>query len=175
VQGTQFLKEPSECSEPELEEFERLVRIGFAGSDDSLPTRVRSANCLAFQFEPENGSVAIAGLKQPRGERIAEVFAKAECDLVPDEWRVELGWVFVSPKHRKVGIARVLCEQLLERAGGSPIFATTRPDNVPMIKILEGLGFEPAGRPFLRRGQELVLYTLSGGGIPRAAPAPRLR
>jgi len=35
-----------------------------------------------------------------------------------------------------------------------------------MIKILESLGFERAGMPFLRRSQDLVLYTLSGRSIP---------
>ncbi len=117
MQGTQVLKEPSECSEPELAEFERLVRIGFAGSDLSLPTRVRSANCLAFQFEPEKGAVAIAGLKQPKCESVAEVFAKADCDLVQDEWRVEL-WMGLRLSEAPKGRDREGSLRTTPRTGG---------------------------------------------------------
>jgi len=166
VHRTQILKEPSECSEAELAEFERLVRMGFGGSDDSLSTRVRNATCLAFQYDPEHGLVAIAGLKQPRGEHRAEMFANAGCDLGSDEWRVELGWVFVTPMHRGSRIALVLCEKLLQRLEGNSVFATTRPDNVPMIRILESLGFKRGGKPFLRPTQELVLFIRWGKGTP---------
>jgi RimJ/RimL family protein N-acetyltransferase len=171
VPGILILKEPSACSESELAEFERLVRLGFEGSDDSLPARVRAANRLAFQFEPEAGAVAIAGLKQPRRKYTAEVFTKAGCDVAPDNWRLELGWVFVSPTHRGAGFGKALCEQLLRPVENQPVFATTRPDNSAMIRILESLGFERTGGPFPRRSRILVVYLRSGRDDPGPDPA----
>lgn len=163
MHGVPVLKAPSECSELELAEFERLVRSGFDGSDHDLPIRIRAASRLAFLFGLDSGAVAIAGLKQPRPEYTAEVFTKAKCGGDPSEWRLELGWVFVSPTHRGAGIGRALCEQLLQPLEDDPIFATTRPDNSPMIRILESLGFKHVGGPFLKRKQELLVYLWSGG------------
>lgn len=159
---TRVLRTPSECSRRELAAFERLVRVGFGGSDESLPTRMLGAACLAFRYEEGENLVAIAGLKQPTLELRSELFAKARCDLDPAEWRLELGWVFVSLTRRGARIATDLCGSLLDRVKGKPVFATTRPANVPMIRILESFGFKRAGKPFLRRREELTLFFREG-------------
>lgn len=171
--GIQIIKEPSECSEPEIAEFERLVRLGFEGSDDTLSVRVRAAHRIAFRIEPDAGAVAIAGLKQPRSENTAEVFVKAGCNVPPDSWRLELGWVFVSPTHRGAGFGRALCEQLLRPVENEPVYATTRPDNSAMIRILESLGFKQTGGPFPGRKETLLVYSRSERDTPgqgRAIP-----
>ena len=156
------LKSPADCSESELAAFERMVRLGFDGSDASLPTRMGMADCLAFQYDPPGELVAIAGLKRPGRDYLVEMFATSGCGPSPDEWELELGWVFVTPQHRRNGVATALCLRLLQRVGGRPIFATTRTDNRPMIGILEALGFEQAGKPFPRRGRDYFVFMASG-------------
>lgn len=159
----EVIKKPAECSETEPAEFEHLVRRGFAGSDAGLPGRVRGARLLAFHYGSGREVVAIAGLKEPERAYVADVFEKAGCDLVPDEWKLELGWVFVRATHRRARIASFLGERLLERVEGDPVYATTRSNNIPMIRILESLGFRRTGMPFLRRTQELVLFIRDPG------------
>ena len=55
------------------------------------------------------------------------------------------------------------------RVRTSCVFATTRPDNISMIRILLALGFEGAGKPYPRRNEELVLFLRSrlAFGAPR--------
>jgi len=155
------LKTPRECADGELREFERMVRQGFHGSDDTLPTRIADAKCLAFQRAVDGTLVAIAGLKQLGEEYTEGVFAKAEAGMRPAYCDVELGWVFVLPRHQGNRIASRLCTELLERSPSPGVFATTQPDNVPMIRILLALGFVQIGRPFPRRANELALFVRS--------------
>jgi hypothetical protein len=46
------------------------------------------------------------------------------------------------------------------RVPASCVFATTRPDNISMIRLLLALGFVRAGKPYphTRRNEELVLF-----------------
>jgi len=153
-----LLKQPAACTEPERRAFERLVRQGFDGSDETLPDRILAASCLAFRYAPDGELVAVAGLKQPGEAYRREVFAKADARLDGAEFELELGWVYVVPEHRGKGIARELCRLLLERERDSRVFSTTRPDNAPMIRILFALGFARAGRPYARRDEVLALF-----------------
>lgn len=156
------LKRPTDCTAEELREFERLVRRGFSGSDDTLPTRIRDAELLAFQETVGGGVVAVAGLKQPHDRYTGDVFARTGAEVDPAHFELELGWVFVVPDHRRNHLAKDLCGRLVERASGSGVFATTRPDNLPMIGILQDLGFVRTGEAFLRRGEELALFIRGG-------------
>ena len=67
MSGVSCFKEPQACSEAERQEFERLVRQGFDGSDERLGGRIRAARRLAFCFSAEGPLVAIAALKAPSG------------------------------------------------------------------------------------------------------------
>lgn len=156
--STARLKEPNECDEQELREFESLVRLGFAGSDHGLPARIATAKWLAFQSTVSGQVVAIAGLKQPKAEYTTETFAMAKSCAHPSEFGLELGWVFVIPSHQGCGIASRLCACLIKRILTSCIFATTRPDNEPMIRILNTLHFRREGEPFFRRTEDLALF-----------------
>lgn len=157
-----LLREPAACTKVQRREFERFVREGFGGSDEGLPGRIRDASRLAFCYSTGDTLVAIAGLKVPAERHRNDVFNKAYARASSADYPLELGWVFVVPSHRGNGIGESLCRQLLEGVPASGVFATTRPNNSPMIRILDALGFTRVGKPFPRRDHELLLFLLSG-------------
>lgn len=163
MNGPTRLGEPSACTEGELQEFARLVRQGFAGSDEGLGDRIRGAKWLAFHYTAGDTLGGIAALKAPTDRYREEVFRKADAPVSPTDYRFELGWVFVIPEQRGRRIAGNLCQLLLARACESCLFATTNPDNIPMIRILLALGFVRTGTAFLhqRRNEDLVMFLRS--------------
>jgi ribosomal protein S18 acetylase RimI-like enzyme len=171
MDGSVHFKRPAACSESERREFARLVREGFRGSDESLPGRIELSKSLAFYYGTDESLGAIAGLKAPGGGHRRRLFEKASLSESPDAFGVELGWVYVTPASRRRGVAGKLCRGLLASASDEGVFATTRPDNAPMIRLLRALGFERAGRPFPRRDEMLSVYLRPGRGDGGTAPA----
>jgi RimJ/RimL family protein N-acetyltransferase len=127
-----------------------------------LDGRIRDANRLAFYYAAGDTLAAVAALKAPNERYRDDVFKKADAGISTAEYKLELGWVFVVPVHRGNRIAASLCQQLLTRVSASCVFATTRPDNISMIRILLALGFARAGKPYPRRNEELVLFLRQG-------------
>jgi GNAT superfamily N-acetyltransferase len=158
MNGTTHIKAPAACTPHELESFERMVRLGFAGSTDDLPVRIRQAHRLAFHYGGDGTLVAIAGLKAPHQPHREKVFALAAAEIDPAACEVELGWVYVAPSHRLHGLGRDLCRRLLADRMIRGTFAKIPSDNGRMKGILRDLGFRRSGRPFARRDEQLDLY-----------------
>jgi GNAT superfamily N-acetyltransferase len=159
--GATHVKEPTACNEGECRDFARLVRQGFAGSDESLNDRIQRAHRLAFYYATGDRLAAVAALKAP-GERYrGDVFEKADVAVSPNDYEFELGWVYVVPAHRGKQVAEDLCRQLLACVPASHVFATTRTGNALMIRILLSLGFERVGKPYSRRNEELIVFLRS--------------
>jgi RimJ/RimL family protein N-acetyltransferase len=161
--GTTHVREPLACTADERRAFARLVRVGFEGSDAGLDGRIRDAKLLAFHFTIDDTLGAVAALKAPTDQYRDYVFTEADASVSPADCRLELGWVFVVPEYRGNHIAKHLCRVLLQHVPTPCAFATTRPDNVPMIRTLRALGFARVGKPFLhpRRTEELVVFCRS--------------
>lgn len=154
------LKEPAACNERERREFARLVCQGFDVVDEGagLDGRIRDAHWLALYYAAGGTLAAIAALKAPPERYRDDVFEKANAGVSAADYELELGWVFVAPAQRGNRIAESLCRLLLARVPASPVFATTRPNNDSMIRILLALGFARTGKPYPRRNEELVLF-----------------
>lgn len=161
LSGVAYVKQPVACTDHERQEYARLVREGFKGSDEGLHGRIRAAKYLAFYYVAGDTLVAIAGLKAPSAGYRQDVFEKAEAGVSPNDYTLELGWVFVAPDHRRQRIAGNLCGRLLDLVPGSCVFATSRTDNIFMHRILLALGFARFGNPYSRRDEELVLFLRS--------------
>ncbi len=171
MNGTAILKEPIACTDVERQEFARLVRQGFEPAAETLDGRIRDAKCLAFYYAAGDTLAAVAALKAPNERYRQDVFQKADAPVSPADYELELGWVFVVPAHRRNRIAESLCQQLMARAPTSRVFATTRPTNVPMIRILLALDFARVGKPYPRRNEELVLFLRSWPAFDAPGPA----
>lgn len=160
MNDTAHIKEPIACTEDERREFARLVRQGFEGAQ-GLDRRIRDAKWLAFYYAAGDTLAAVAALKAPNERYRNDVFKQADTPASPADYQLELGWVFVVAIHRGNRIGEWLCRQLLARVPTSRVFATTRPNNISMIRILLALGFARTGKPYPRRNEELVLFLRS--------------
>lgn len=109
-----------------------------------LDARVRAASLLTFMWLGEE-LVGVAGLKHPSERRRGEVEAGSGVPRPPAEIPLELGWVYVSPKHRG-GKSMSLCAPVVEAAGAGDAFATSRANNAPMHRTLAKLGFQRRGQ-----------------------------
>jgi len=171
LSGTAQFKEPIACTEEERREFARLVRQGFAVVAEGLDGRIRDAKWIAFYYATGDTLAAVSALKAPNERYRADVFRQADASINPDSYTLELGWVFVVPAHRGNRIAESLCRQLLAREPTVGVFATTRTNNVFMMRILVALGFARVGKPYPRRhNEELVLFLRAGPTV--LAPGP---
>lgn len=158
MNGTTVIREPLACNEVALRKFASLVRQGFDPVREPLDGRIRDAKWLAFHYATDDTLAAIAAIKAPHEQYRRDLFEKADARISATDYRLELGWVFVIPAHRRNRMADSLCRLLLQRVPLSYLFATTRPNNDAMIKILRRHGFVRAGRPYPRRNEELVLF-----------------
>ncbi len=154
---TMHILTPDECSTEELASFSRLVRQGNQVMGAGLETRVAEAAYLGFARFNER-LVGVGALKVPRPAYQAKVFSAADVVDRIAGFRLELGWVFVLPEFRSLGIAQTLLCKLLAMDRGNGIYATTRADNPVIHGILRHLRFETLGHPFLSSRKEAYNY-----------------
>lgn len=153
-------KSPKDCTDAELESFEKLVTQGGEVALAGLRQRIQRAETLAFIYDGE--CVAVVAIKKPNAGYKAAVFEKAG---VPEESRYEyeLGWLYVSKEARGRGYGRVLMESILDSLSGNACFATTREDNDSMHYLFGQFGFSKLGQPYRSQNGNyfLVLYAKS--------------
>jgi RimJ/RimL family protein N-acetyltransferase len=154
------IKEPSECSEKEIEDFYQKVLDGEQVDPFGLRDRIKKAVLLAFHYE-ENTLVGIAALKRPNETYKKKVFRKAGVSKESDKYNLELGWAYTIKEYRGKGICSSLVQKLISALGSQNIFATTRTDNFPMQVILIKNGFQKTDKPFKRKNStyNLQLFT----------------
>jgi GNAT superfamily N-acetyltransferase len=155
-----MITKPAFCSKVDLQEFCKLVRQGDEVEAQGLEARVKRAKALVF-LRVDGELVGVAALKEPAQTYRDGVFRKAVVPGASTVFWFELGWVFVSPAHRRKGYSRVLSGAAISQSDREPLFATTRLDNVAMQKVLEDLGLRRLGESWQSdRGAKpwLVLY-----------------
>ncbi len=152
-------KEPSDCSQTELQDFERLVVAGGEVTAAGLTSRIRNAAVLVYLSEA-NSLIGIAALKNPNQQYKTHVFQKAGGTAQPADFPLELGWVFVLPSSRGRRLSYKLVDAAVEASNGRGIFATSRADNVPMHNTLKAYGFSIHGNEYAsdHDNHKLVLF-----------------
>lgn len=153
-------KNPKDCTDAELESFEKLVTEGGEVALAGLRQRIQRAEKLVFINDGE--CVAVGAIKNPNTGYKAGVFEKSG---VPEQSRYEyeLGWLYVSKAVRGKGYGRVLMESIIDSLSGKACFATTREDNASMHYLFDQFGFSKLGKPYKSQngGYSLVLYAKS--------------
>lgn len=133
-------KKPAECSYRELKFFSEKV-FELRGID--LSKLIKKAVVLVFACD-EEGFLGIGALKGKNRKHRDEIFQKAEISDF-ESYDFELGWIYVEAKKRKVGIGEEILLKLISKAENQKLFAVTREDNYPMVKLLERFGFRKKG------------------------------
>lgn len=150
---------PSFCSAGDVASFQALVREGGEVESQGLPQRIACAERLAFAHLDRN-LIGVGAFKSPNPRYRKSVFAKSASSHPPTAFPLELGWVFVKPAGRGVGVCGRLVKELMATVRGENVFATSRTDNFPMHRCLERCGFECEGKPYTsgRRRDKLALF-----------------
>ncbi|MBB1302446.1 GNAT family N-acetyltransferase [Pseudoalteromonas sp. SR44-8] len=153
-------KSPKNCTDAELESFEKLVTEGGEVSLAGLRQRIKRAEKLVFINDGE--CVAVGAIKNPNAGYKAGVFEKAGVPKY-SRYEYELGWLYVAKAARGRGYGRVLMETILDSLSGNACFATTREDNASMHYLFDQFSFSKLGLPYesLNGDYSLMLYAKS--------------
>jgi predicted GNAT family N-acyltransferase len=154
----EVLAAPATASAKAVDAFVTLVSSASEVAKRGLSDRVAQARTLIMLYR-HDGLIGTAAIKIPNGGYRKYVFTKAQVTL-PKDNPLELGWIAVDEAHRGQRLARVLVAKAMETLGGAPVYATTRTDNLAMLRILPNYGFAPVGRPYASQehpGQKLAL------------------
>ena len=153
-------KKPSECSVDELTSFESLVNKGGEVVGIGLSDRIRNAERLVFLVEDNGVLSGIAALKKPLTSYKKKVFNNAESKENPDEFTLEVGWIYVEEEFRGRKYSQLLLGEVLRLAGEKRVYATTRENNEAMSRTNLRFGLEQSGHPYKSNDDNynLVLY-----------------
>jgi GNAT superfamily N-acetyltransferase len=148
------IKKPSQCSPEEIREFYNLVAAGGEYSLSALSYGIKKSPLLGFYFD--NGDiVSVAAIKTDEYKDF--YFDQANVSGKRD-YKYELGWFYTLSDYRGQGLSSKLAEKLLNKIKSKKIFATTRINNIAMIKILERNGFTRLGTPYQGRTAPIQLW-----------------
>lgn len=154
-------KLPTQCTQHEIMVFAALVVSGGQATmaPAGLRDRIMDARNLCFVKEANGDTIAVGALKNSRLSYRVSVFNKAGYTGAY-QFGLELGWFVVSPAHRGKGLLVTMVETLMRQAGGDRLFATTRIDNAPMMRVLLVKGFSKVGNDYdnIAGDGKLALY-----------------
>jgi RimJ/RimL family protein N-acetyltransferase len=154
-----FVKTPQACTSAELRACVDLIASGGEVQTYGLAARVQQAALLSF-LRYHGAVVGVAALKHPDEGYRDSVFDKAGVEH-SEQFRLELGWLFVAPAFRGQGYSEHLIRAVLQHANG-PVFATSAANNVAVQRINQHVGLRPTGRPYTgHNGRWLVLFTMN--------------
>lgn len=139
--------------------FTAEVLSGGEVAPNGLSERISEAHRLAYATVGDQ-FVGVGAVKRPR-----ESYKRKVADLSGYDvkgYTAELGWIYVRPEARGLGLGFRISEALCALHGGR-IFATTRSDNDKMQRILSGVGFERKGTEYEASehiGKKIQLWVL---------------
>ncbi|WP_168732717.1 GNAT family N-acetyltransferase [Flavobacterium supellecticarium] len=120
--------------------------------------KIKSCSFLGMVYDNDR-PIGIGAIKQV----YKTPFAKAEIPELADEYDFELGYIYIvnEERYRGKGIAKDLCNRLLEKISGKNIFATTEENDENSMKfLLQKLGFAKKGKAYTgaKTGKLIGLY-----------------
>jgi len=141
------VKSPCECQIEDLNAFEQVVLAGGEVNRNTLSSLITRALSLVF-VRVGNQLVAVGAIKRPNAGYRASVFGKAGVKRDPTLFEFELGWVYIDPTERGIGLANSIVEILVLSLHGACAYATSRVDNERMHAVLKRFEFQPLGNPY---------------------------
>jgi len=117
-----IVKKPADCSSNEIEHFENLVKAGGEVIHSHLRDRIMRAEYLIFLQGHDEKILGVAALKRPNAHYREEVFYKAGSSEDPDEFNLEIGWIYVIEDCRGLGYSRRLLEEAIKMSASRAFF-----------------------------------------------------
>jgi predicted GNAT family N-acyltransferase len=154
------VKPPEELSADERKYFVEKVTKGREVDPTTLPRLVKRARFLAF-YRNQNELVGVGGVKRPYDAYRNRIFESAKSEARPEDYEMELGWIFVERSHRGKGVGKTITCALLGEVRHDKIYAVTRMNNEPMKHLLKcNFDFHQSGEKYqsLDGKRSLVLY-----------------
>ncbi|MBL7890738.1 MAG: hypothetical protein JNL24_14390 [Bacteroidia bacterium] len=139
---------PNQIDSNDFESILKLIVKGGQVNSQNLSHRLRRADLIAYS-KIANSIVACAVLKNPNPNYKLNVFEKSQSINSPNEFSLELGYVFTDSNHRGNGFSSILCNKIVNSKPNANIFATTNVENLPMQKILQKNGFFQSGKEYI--------------------------
>lgn len=147
MQQAIVVQSPKLVSALSLDAFARLVLEGGEVQSVGLRERIERAYRLAFLNFGEQ-TVAIGAIKQPVLKYRNETFAKAALADIASEYEYELGWLYVSPRFRKNGLAAQIVGALVDTVENNGLYATSKEMNTNMHSVLLRNNFRHDGKSY---------------------------
>jgi GNAT superfamily N-acetyltransferase len=141
-------KVPRECTAEELAAFHKLVALGSKVSKATLAAGIRRAALLAFARDERSNLIGVAALKSPLNSYRNDVFAKAQSPLLPADFPLEIGYIYVRPEATGHRLSQQLMDELVRRAGDRGLFLTTETTNRAIKKFAAEVGFIQSGASY---------------------------
>lgn len=146
-----------DATKEDVDTFVKLVGSGGAVDEEYVRTGVVRPGAQIIFAEIDGQAVGVAALKVPLAKYRSglQCATKADYSLLEGEYSYELGYVSVSPKHSRQGIAKALVAEVLCLAGGNGIFATT---SNPTMKehVLPDFNFFPVGKTWENQSGDVI-------------------
>ena len=139
------IKQPTNCTEKELEEFYEICKEADQVSLIGLKDRILNCPFLAFA-RCEEEIAGIAAIKVAEVNYRQEKFTASKTTLDNKLFPHEIGYVYTEPVYQKNGIGTKLTQMLISKFTDRKLFATT--GNPTMKRILEQDGFVTTGTSF---------------------------
>jgi len=158
---TVCLRSPKECTTLELNTYENLVIKGGQVSKHGLHERIGNAEFLSWIKDDNGEMVGVGAVKNPLLTYVDHVFKKAESNKEPNQYTLELGWIYIKPEFCGRGLSITLISKLLSSIGKKAIFATTKENNAQMRKNFKKFDFLQSGNAFPpdKGTYKLLLFT----------------
>ncbi len=161
------IKEPSECSEREMNDFLEMMALYRKESGIRYGSRelVMRAKYLAFQYVDGRLAGTLA-IKVPYDGQRKRVFREAGIPELEKRFRYERGWGYLLKGYRGRGLHSALSREMAREMKDMNVFSITKKKNLPVIRVLEKAEFRRAGKPFRSRigDYDLVLFVREASG-----------
>ena len=158
------VRKPSECSKEQRDAFVATASRSREVTRANIERGARAAKFLLW-VEAEGQLIGVAAIKKAANTYREGVFKKAGVPERASDFRQELGYLYVDPKHRDSGHGRALLDCAMKLVGTEPVFATTRTINKAMNGALPKRGFERVGKRYASKDNPdrfLYLYVRTG-------------
>jgi ribosomal protein S18 acetylase RimI-like enzyme len=144
-----IVKSPQALSDDKINDFVDVVKEGDQIDPVYLKGLVKKCKLLGIAYN-NNEPIATIGIKNPYKSYKENVFRMADVLDEVDDYKYEMGYLYIKPKYRitfwRSGIVE-LFDEILEKIDGK-IYGTVRANNKNVLSLFQKMGFKQLGNDY---------------------------